>query len=200
MRRHHPLHTRLLCANKKGQFMKETPMSRSFAVSSRLLAVALCAGALVACAGAKVEAPEVNPTDMPKGPGLFSGESGNILESFQKRGENAETGGNIGVNIYLWRAALESVAFMPITQADSNGGVITTDWYSNPAQPNERVRANVLILGKTLRADALKVSLFRQVKADGMWKDEAVSPATITALEDTILTKARAIKVQTRAK
>lgn len=175
-------------------------MSTTLAFSSRLLAVALCASALVACSGAKIEAPEANPTDMPKGPGLFSGESGNILESFKKRGENAETGGNIGVNIYLWRAALESVAFMPITQADSNGGVIVTDWYSNPAQPDERVRANVLILGKTLRADALKVSLFKQLRTNGTWTDAAVSPATITALEDTILTKARAIKVQTRGK
>lgn len=175
-------------------------MSRTRAFTSRLLAAAVCAGALAACANAKVEAPEVNPTDMPKGPGLFSGESGNILEGFKRDRANAETGGNIGVNIYLWRAALESVAFMPITQADSNGGVITTDWYSNPAQPDERVRANVLILGKTLRADALKVSLFKQVRTGGVWKDEAVAPATVTALEDTILTKARAIKVQTRSK
>lgn len=175
-------------------------MSRTLTVSSRLLAAALCASVLVACSGASVEAPDVNPTDMPKGPGLFSGESGNILESFQKRGGKSETGGSIGVNIYLWRAALESMAFMPILQADSNGGVITTDWYSNPAQPDERVRANVLILGKTLRADALKVALFKQVRSEGVWKDEAIAPATVTALEDTILTKARAIKVQTRGK
>jgi Domain of unknown function (DUF3576) len=175
-------------------------MSRILTVPSRLMAAAFCASMLVACAGAKVEAPETNPTDMPKGPGLFSGESGNILEGFKRDKNNAETGGSIGVNIYLWRAALESVAFMPITQADSNGGVIVTDWYSNPAQPDERVRANVLILGKTLRADALKVSLFKQLRAGGVWADAAVSPATITALEDTILTKARAIKVQSRAK
>lgn len=170
-----------------------------FARSSRFLASFAVAGVLVACAGAKVEAPEANPTDMPKGPGLFSGESGNLLDAFNKRGSNAETGGNIGVNIYLWRAALESVAFMPITQADSNGGVITTDWYSNPAQPDERVRANVLILGKTLRADALKVTLFKQVRKNGVWTDEPIAKATVTALEDTILTKARAIKVQTLA-
>ncbi len=175
-------------------------MSRILTVSSRLMAVAVCASVLAACAGAKIEAPEVNPTDMPEGPGLFSGESGNILEGFKRDKNNPETGGNIGVNIYLWRAALESVAFMPITQADSNGGVITTDWYSNPAQPDERVRANVLILGKTLRADALKVSLFKQLRTGGVWADAPVAAATVTALEDTILTKARAIKVQSRAK
>jgi hypothetical protein len=169
-------------------------------MKSRLLAAASLASVVVlAACGAKVQPAEVNPTDMPKGPGLFSGESGNILAGFQAgRNGNAETGGKIGVSIYLWRAALESVSFMPITQADSNGGVITTDWYTAPAAPNERVRANVLILGKTLRADALKVNLFKQTKnSNGMWSDATVSPATVNALENTILTKARALKVQT---
>ncbi len=177
-------------------------MSFFFLTARRSTALgAVMAGLLlVACSGAKIEAPEVNPTDMPDGPGLFSGESGNLLNAFKGGKNSAETGGSIGVNIFLWRAALESVAFMPLTQADSNGGVIVTDWYSNPEAPNERVRANVLILGKTLRADALKVSLFRQVQNEGRWTDVPVSPATVTALEDTILTKARAIKVQSRAK
>jgi hypothetical protein len=169
-------------------------MHRRLLTSATLGAVVL----LSACSGIKTEAPEVNPTDMPKGPGLFSGESGNILEGFKSSRGSAETGGNIGVNIYLWRAALESIAFMPITQADSNGGVITTDWYSQPGQPDERVRANVLILGKTLRSDALKVTLFKQQRKNNEWTNVDISNATITALEDTILTKARAIKMQTQ--
>ncbi len=160
----------------------------------------LAAAVFVAGCGIKGEAPDVNPTDMPKGPGLFSGESGNILEGLKSGRNSAETGGNIGVNIYLWRAALESVAFMPITQADSNGGVIITDWYSQPEQPNERVKANILILGKTLRADALKVTLFKQQRTGGDWTNVDVAKATTTALEDTILTKARAIKKQTATK
>jgi hypothetical protein len=155
-----------------------------------------CAAVLAAC-GAKVEAPEVNPTDMPKGPGLFSGESGNLLQAF-KGGQNAQGGGNIGVNIHLWRASLESVGFMPLQTTDSTGGVITTDWYSAPSAPDERVKANILILGKSLRPEALKVALFRQVKnAQGAWADAPTSPATVRALEDTILTKARALRVST---
>lgn len=156
---------------------------------------------LAACAGTNIKPAEVNPTDMPKGPGLFSGNSGNLLESFNKKSSGAETGGGvIGVNIYLWRAALETMSFMPITQADSNGGVITTDWYVAPAKPTERVRANVLILGKTLQASALKVTLFKQTQGkDGKWTESPADAATNRALEDTILTKARAIKVQTLA-
>jgi hypothetical protein len=40
----------------------------------------------------------------------------------------------IGVNAYLWRAALDTVSFAPLLQADANTGVIITDWYANPVR------------------------------------------------------------------
>lgn len=177
------------------------PASRfivSAAVAASLLSVAACSS----LKNIETKPAEVNPTDMPKGPGLFSGESGNILDAFKSgNGESGTAGGNIGVNIYLWRASLEVVSFMPITQADSNGGVITTDWYSSPEAPNERVRANILILGKSLRVEALKVTLFKQTRSSGgTWADAPVAEATRTALEDAILTKARVLKVQSLSK
>lgn len=168
-------------------------------MNHRIAAVSLVA-LLAACSNADIKPAEVNPTDMPKGPGLLSGESGNILDAFRNKGANGETAGNIGVNIYLWRAALESVSFMPIQQADSNGGVIATDWYTNPATPSERVKANILILGKSLRPEALKVSLFKQTKdKSGNWSSIPASAETERQLEDTILTKARALRVKTLA-
>src|SRR5690349_11993528 len=57
----------------------------------------------------------------------------------------------IGVNAYLWRAAVETVSFAPLLQSDSNGGVIVTDWYTNPRDPNERVKMTVSILDRDLR-------------------------------------------------
>lgn len=161
-----------------------------------------CVGllALVACSGASKPA-EVNPTDMPAGPGLLSGESGNILAAFKGSGGGTDTGGNLGVNSFLWRATLESLSFMPINQADSQGGVIATDWYSNQQEPTKRVRANVLILGKSLRADALQVTLFQQSKTSaGSWQDETVNASTARTLEDQILTRARALRVESLAK
>lgn len=170
-------------------------------MKNKALAFALTASLLGACAAnPNVKPAEVNPTDMPKGPGLFSGKSGNILDAF--RNSNGGEGGSsrIGVNAYLWRASLDTISFMPITQADSAGGVITTDWYTNPDKPNERVRASVLILGKTLRADALKVSLFKQLKnKTGGWVDAPADTATNRELEDIILTKARSLKVAAQA-
>lgn len=170
----------------------------SVAVVASLLAVAACSS----LKNIETKPAEVNPTDMPKGPGLLSGESGNILSAFKSQNSDGSgSGGNIGVNAYLWRAALEAVSFMPITQADSNGGVITTDWYTSPQAPDERVKTNILILGKSLRVEALKVTLFKQTRdAKGAWTDAPVSEATRIALEDAILTKARVLKVQSLSK
>lgn len=102
----------------------------------------------------------------------------------------------IGVNSYLWRAALEAVSFAPLLQADSNGGVIVTDWYANPKNPGERVKVTVTILDTDLRADALRVAASRQVAQGSAWVDSPVQAATVQKLEDIILTKARELRRQ----
>ena len=101
---------------------------------------------------------------------------------------------SIGVNSYLWRASLETLSFMPLTQADSAGGVIVTDWYSNPSNPNERVKLSVSILDQDLRADALRVAASREVLQNGAWIAAPVQAATVQKLEDIILTKARDLR------
>lgn len=101
----------------------------------------------------------------------------------------------IGVNSFLWRASLDSMAFLPITQADPFGGVILTDWYSPPETPGERFKLNVFILDRSLRADGVRVAVFRQVRQGGDWVDAEVDPATVDALEETILTRARELRV-----
>ena len=102
----------------------------------------------------------------------------------------------IGVNSYLWRAALETVSFAPLLQADANGGVIITDWYANPQNPGERVKVTVSILDQDLRADAVRVAASRQVAQAGGWVDAPVQAATVQKLEDIILTKARELRRQ----
>jgi alpha-beta hydrolase superfamily lysophospholipase len=105
----------------------------------------------------------------------------------------------IGVNAYLWRAALDTVSFAPLLQADSNGGVIVTDWYANPSNPGERVKLTVTILDQDLRADALRVAASRQVNEAGSWVEAPVQAATVQKLEDIILTKARDLRRQALA-
>src|SRR4028118_1553941 len=100
----------------------------------------------------------------------------------------------IGVNSFLWRAAIDTLSFAPLVTADSNGGVIVTDWYANPNTPGERVKLTVSILDQDLRADALRVAASRQVSQNGNWVDAPVTAATVQKLEDVILTRARDLR------
>lgn len=113
--------------------------------------------------------------------------------------DNASAGAasvGIGVNAYLWRAALDTLSFMPLSSADPWGGVINYDWYSDPAAPNERFKATVFILDTRLRADALNVAVVKQVRgADGQWTAAPVDPQTETDLENAILTRARQLNL-----
>lgn len=101
---------------------------------------------------------------------------------------------SIGVNAYLWRAAVDTLSFAPLVTADSNGGVIVTDWYVNPNSPGERVKLTVSIIDQDLRADALRVAASRQVNQNGVWVNAPVAAATVQKLEDIILTRARDLR------
>jgi hypothetical protein len=107
---------------------------------------------------------------------------------------NLQTG--IGVNAYLWRATLDTLSFMPLLTADPWGGVVNYDWYINPQTPNERFKATVFILDTRLRADALNVTVTKEVKdASGGWTAAPVAAQTETDLENAILTKARQLNL-----
>ena len=110
------------------------------------------------------------------------------------RGLPASKVTTIGVNAYLWRASLDTLRFMSLLQTDSNGGVIVTDWYTNPGVQSERIKVTVTILDQDLRADALSVAAQRQVQQNGQWVNAPVQAATIQKLEDIILTKARDLR------
>ena len=100
----------------------------------------------------------------------------------------------LAINSYLWRAAVDTVSFAPLLQANAQNGVIITDWYANPRAPGVRVKLMVSILDPDLRADALRVSAARQVSQNGAWVDAPVSAATVQKLEDIILTRARDLR------
>ncbi len=102
----------------------------------------------------------------------------------------------IGVNAYLWRATLDTLAFMPLASADPYGGVIITDWYVNPEKPEERFKATVYILDSRLRADGLAVTVFKEVNnGAGGWTTSPTSDQTSTDIENAILTRARQLRL-----
>lgn len=102
----------------------------------------------------------------------------------------------IGVNAFLWRATLDTLSFMPLASADPWGGVVNYDWYINPQAPNERFKATVFILDRRLRADALNVTVTKEVQdGTGQWVTAPVAAQTETDLENAILTKARQLNL-----
>ena len=100
----------------------------------------------------------------------------------------------IAVNAYLWRAAIDTVSFAPLLQANVNSGVIITDWYTNPRAPGERGKLTVAVLDPDCRAEQLRVSAARQVNQNGAWVDAPVAAATVQKLEDIILTRDRDLR------
>ncbi|MDX5361178.1 MAG: DUF3576 domain-containing protein [Alphaproteobacteria bacterium] len=186
-----------------------TPMRRSrtpYRPGARLIRGVVATVALSAVLAACGESERVYPYKDPlRGPVPYStndraredkvfGRDG--LNIFGGDEEQAPTGTGIAVNAYLWRASLDTLSFMPLASADPFGGVIITDWYAAPEAQNERMKANVFILDRRLRADGLRVALFRQVRGEnGEWVNAPVSDAATKRLEDTILTRARQLRL-----
>ena len=156
---------------------------------------------LAACSGANIEA------DYPDKGNNATEESGSLFDNFSFGLLNKDAAENtaastpntpsrgLGVNAILWRATLDTLSFLPIASTDPIGGVVITDWYNDPATPNERLKINVVIQGLELRADALSVSLFREARINDRWASIAGSRTTERQLENIILIRARDYKM-----
>ena len=140
-----------------------------------------------------------------------SEESGSIFDFFRREagGDEADKAKRrcapvaaprgLGVNALLWQASLDTLSFMPLASADPIGGVIITEWYNDPAANNERVKINLVISGRELRADALRVSVFRETNRRGQWVSTAASSRAARQMENIILTRARDLATARRA-
>ncbi len=154
---------------------------------------------LSACGGVKTEAkyPTGAHRDGLSGNEIYEKKQSVFGENkvFGKKKNTGSGENGIGVNSFLWRATLDTVSFMPLASADPFGGVILTDWYTDAATPNERVKINAFILGRELKASGVRVRTFRQQIVDGVWRDVPVSEGTDRKLEDAILTRARELRI-----
>jgi len=171
-------------------------MFKPFACTA-LLAAAL---ALNACSKSRAVGEDEYQDYRTKGPerGRMFGDSSITLGATKSSGSGgSEEGAALGVNAYLWRGALDTLGFMPLASADPFGGVIITDWYQPPAGEGERFKATAYILGRQLRADGIRVSIFRQVLRNGQWIDAPVSPVTTSEIENKVLARARELRSQT---
>ena len=184
-------------------------------ISARLLPTALIAVLAVA----SCSSPNIKPNPTPANfQGLGSGSNGDasvarlggsdsgVIFGVGKGAKDKDqgTGGGgggsgIGVNAFLWRGALDTIAFMPLASADPFGGVIITDWYTPPGTSGERFKATVYILSRDLRSDGIRVNIYRQVLQSGQWIDAAVAESTVSDIEDKVLARARHMREQSQS-
>jgi len=178
--------------------MRHSPLAATLAAGLLLTSLAACSGYY---GGDGTQYPDDNyrrqsgnTNPYAQGTGSIFGPNGLSLGGDQQASAPSD-GGGVGVNSYLWRASLDTVAFMPLASADPFGGVIITDWYSPPEAPDERFKVNVFILTRDLRADGVRATVFKQRRTGTEWLDDPVDDGTRVQLENAILTRARELRI-----
>jgi len=178
--------------------------------TSRTAALFLSALALAGCSSLS-GGEEQFPSGESRATVLQRQESGSILDMFG--GGTSESGvlfssnrnGGEGlagsVNKHLWMASLETLAFLPIASTDPFTGVIATDWGSTAEKPGERFKVTAYVTDVALDPKALRVAVFREVLDErGAWIAAPVAEDTPRKIEDSILVRARQLRLEERAK
>lgn len=168
----------------------------------RILSIIVLLGLITACN------PTIERGDAEYKPQTSEDRRENDMKSLVTRSEDpiviyggkksSDSGGGSGFSgSYLWRAALDSISFMPLISVDANSGVILTDWYASPQTPNEKFKFNILVLNSELQISSIKVNAFRQVQTvSGQWRSADVSRELVRNVEDNILKRAIALKAK----
>lgn len=146
------------------------------------------------CAMIGIE-PDAPPPERVAAPSASSGGNGGLIEKLFSDNSSNENGGGIAVNSFLWRASLDTMSFMPLKHSDPFGGVINYDWYTPPESPGERLKVTIYILDRQLRADGLRISVFRQTRSGNVWRSATIDPKTTRELENAILKRAREMRI-----
>ena len=136
-------------------------------------------------------------TRLQTGGGLFGKNGlsfGDILN--QDNNNSNSTTISMSVNPFLWKGALETIDFMPLSSADQIGGTIITDWYSTADNQNERCKLNIFISGKTLITENLRVTSFCQEFRDQIWVNKKIDKENNIKIENAILNKAKKLRLQ----
>ena len=120
---------------------------------------------------------------------------GRILNNDKDNNTSATTIA-MSVNPFLWRAALETIDFMPLSSADQVGGTIITDWYSTLNNEKERCKLNIFITGINLKTENLRVVSFCQEYKDPTWVNKEMDKTNNIKIENAILNRAKKLKLQ----
>ena len=170
-------------------------MSKYFILNIRLFLVIVLLSIFASCSG-KVEKFDNDPTIYSQRDAYRMKnirEQGSFLKDLFSIGSDSkgQDKSNLPINPYLWKASLEVISStMPLSSIDSNSGIIISEWYNLKNKPNERVKISVLINSKELRADGLKVTIFKQIYKGSSWTNTQINPKIVISLERKIIQKA----------
>ena len=90
-------------------------------------------------------------------------EEGKGYTSMGAFGGNKKTSYQFASSNPMWRATLEILDFLPLTNVDYSGGIITTDWYNEGTSSAESIKITVRFLTNEIRADGLKIIVHRKI-------------------------------------
>tara|TARA_B100001989_G_scaffold80312_1_gene55521 strand:- start:74 stop:640 length:567 start_codon:yes stop_codon:yes gene_type:complete len=93
----------------------------------------------------------------------------------------------------LWRASVEILDFVPLTNASYSGGIIITDWFSSEKQETDNskeLKITVRFLSNEIRADAVDVTIFEKICSMNNCKTNKVKSKLEKELKLAILKKA----------
>ena len=62
----------------------------------------------------------------------------------------------------MWRATLEILDFLPLSNVDYSGGIITTDWYNEGTASDESIKITVRFLTNEIRSDGIKIIVHKK--------------------------------------
>ena len=62
----------------------------------------------------------------------------------------------------MWRAAIDILDFLPLSNVDYGGGIIISDWYASPSNKKESIKIMVQFLSNEIRADGIKVNVYKK--------------------------------------
>jgi Domain of unknown function (DUF3576) len=99
------------------------------------------------------------------------------------------------VSPILWQAALDTLSFVKFSTQDPLTGELVTEWYSPQDKPNERYKIDVFVLARTVRSDAIAVTIDREERsATGEWTKTTIARQVEDDLETAILRRAGELK------
>ena len=129
----------------------------------------------------------------------------NIQEGRSFRLKNLGQGGSgnfeFATSNEMWRASIDILDFIPLSNIDYSGGMIITDWYVDEKKPNESIKITVRFLSNEIRADGLSIIVHKKVCSDSLvCKVKKVESTIISELRVAILKRAAILQNNGRKK